>query len=328
MKSIRIALLTAAVIAVMPVAAYAQDQNPSHDRGGDRGGDRGARPAPPQAQRAPAAIPTPLQAGDRGNVAPRGNFGGGQPAVQTPPQQRERGNWQGNQGRIDRGPGNGWQGNRDNNVRPAPPQAINPVQVGQDRGQWRGNDNRNGRDDRRGENRDRGQWNGQPNGAQWSNGDNRTDDRRGDRGDRGQWNGRPNNWQWNNGDNRPNGNGYRPGGNNWNGNSHQWNRDGHRWDSNRWRNDHRYDWQGWRNSHRDLFRSRYYAPRGYHYRSVYAGFFLEPLFYGSSYWLADPYAYRLPPVEWPLRWVRYYNDAVLVDVTSGEVVDSIPNFFW
>jgi len=316
MRNIRTALLAAAVIAVMPAAAYADDQNPRHDHSGDRGGDRGARPAPPQAPHAPAAVPMPLQAGDHGN-GPRGNPGG-QPAFQAAPpqQQQNRGNWQANQGRGDRGQGNGWQsngwqGNRDTHVRPPPPQAINPVQAGQDRGQWRGNDNRN--------------YNGQNDGR-------RNDDRRGDN-NRGQWNnGQPNSGQWNNGDHRQSGNGYRPSGNNWNGNSHQWNGNNrgnnHGWDSNRWRNDNRYNWQGWRNSHRDLFRGHYYAPRGYHYRSVYAGFFLEPLFYGSSYWLADPYEYRLPPVEWPLRWVRYYNDAVLVDTTSGEVVDSIPNFFF
>ena len=325
MKSIRTALLAAAVIAVMPAAAYADDQNPRHDHDGNRGGDKGgARPAPPQATHAPAPaqaphapapVPMPLQAGDHGNAGPRGNFGGGQPAAQAQPQHENRGNFQGNQARGDRGPGNGWQGNRDNNARPTPPQAINPVQAGQDRGQWRGNDNRNG-DNRNGQNDGR-----------------RNDDHRGDNGNHGQWNnGQPNNGQWNNGDHRQNGNGNRPGGNSWNGNSHQWNGNNrgnnHGWDSNRWRNDNRYNWQGWRNSHRDLFRGHYYAPRGYHYRSVYAGFFLQPLFYGSSYWLADPYEYRLPPVEWPLRWVRYYNDAVLVDTTSGEVVDSIPNFFF
>ena len=36
----------------------------------------------------------------------------------------------------------------------------------------------------------------------------------------------------------------------------------------------------------------------------------------------------IPPVEWPLQWVHYYNDALLVDVTTGEVVDVIPNFFF
>ncbi|WP_409574764.1 RcnB family protein [Sphingopyxis sp. PET50] len=28
------------------------------------------------------------------------------------------------------------------------------------------------------------------------------------------------------------------------------------------------------------------------------------------------------------RWVRYYNDALLVDTYSGEVVDVIYDFFW
>jgi hypothetical protein len=116
-------------------------------------------------------------------------------------------------------------------------------------------------------------------------------------------------------------------------NDHRWDNNrrwdnSRRWDPSRWRNDHRYDWRGWRDHNHDLFRWRYYAPRGYHYRPVYRGFYLEPFFYGSSYWLADPFEYRLPPVEWPLRWVRYYNDALLVDVTTGEVVDIIQEFFW
>ena len=30
----------------------------------------------------------------------------------------------------------------------------------------------------------------------------------------------------------------------------------------------------------------------------------------------------------PYRWVRYYDDVLLVDVYSGEVVDVIYDFFW
>jgi len=189
----------------------------------------------------------------------------------------------------------------------------------QDRGQWR-RDDRNGRtDDRRWDNRDRGQWSGSDrrsddNRRRWDN-----DNRRWSGGDR-RWDN--DNRRWNGGDRR--------GDNDrrWSGGDRRWSGGDHRWDPGRWRNDHRYDWRSWRSSHRDLFRGRYYAPRGYSYRSVYAGFFLEPFFYGSSYWLADPYAYRLPPVEWPLRWVRYYDDALLVDVTTGEVIDVIQGFFW
>lgn len=101
-----------------------------------------------------------------------------------------------------------------------------------------------------------------------------------------------------------------------------WNRD--------WRRDSRYDWRGYRNSNRGVYRlSPYHAPyRNYSYRRLTAGFFLQPLFFGSSYWIDDPWYYRLPPADGPYRWVRYYDDALLVDIYSGEVVDVIYNFFW
>jgi hypothetical protein len=38
--------------------------------------------------------------------------------------------------------------------------------------------------------------------------------------------------------------------------------------------------------------------------------------------------YRLPYAPPGTRWIRYWNDALLVDVYTGEVVDEIPNFFW
>ena len=51
-------------------------------------------------------------------------------------------------------------------------------------------------------------------------------------------------------------------------------------------------------------------------------------FYDQRYWIADPWAYRLPPAAGPYRWVRYYDDVLLVDMYSGEVVDVIYDFFW
>lgn len=313
MKSIKTGLLIAAAFAVVPAMAQAQDTDQRHEHRGDRG-DRGdvrrndARPpAPPQAQPAPRPqMSAPLQAGDNG--APRGAYGGafGGNRSYAPPGGDQRPQWQGNRGNWNRG-----------DARPTPPQAINPAQPAPDRGQWqrnggqydRGRDGMNvGVDDRR-------------NGArQWNN-----DDRR-NMGDR-RWNNDNRNW---NNDNRNWGNrdAYR-GDRQWSGGDRNGSRynGGYRHNPN-WRNDRRYDWQGWRNSHRDLFRGRYYAPRGYHYRSVYRGFYLEPFFYGSNYWLSDPYEYRLPPVDWPLRWVRYYDDALLVDTTTGEVIDVIQGFFF
>ena len=58
------------------------------------------------------------------------------------------------------------------------------------------------------------------------------------------------------------------------------------------------------------------------------GFYLDSLFFGSNYWIADPWQYRLPDVYGPYRWIRYYDDAVLVDTYTGEVVDVIHDFFW
>jgi hypothetical protein len=102
-----------------------------------------------------------------------------------------------------------------------------------------------------------------------------------------------------------------------------------RWDR-RWRDNSRYDWYSYRHYNRDMYRpGRYYSPyRHYNYRRLGIGVFLESLFYSNRYWINDPYQYRLPEVYGPYRWVRYYDDALLVDVRRGEVVDVIHDFFW
>jgi len=107
-------------------------------------------------------------------------------------------------------------------------------------------------------------------------------------------------------------------------------RDHRRWDRNDWRRDRRYDWYGYRNQHRSLFSiGRYYSPyRNYSYRRLSIGLFLDNGFYGNRYWINDPWQYRLPAVYGPYRWVRYYDDVLLVDIYTGEVVDVIHDFFW
>jgi Ni/Co efflux regulator RcnB len=120
---------------------------------------------------------------------------------------------------------------------------------------------------------------------------------------------------------------YRNGSNdrNWRGND----RDNRQWDRN-WRSNNRYDWQRYRSANRNHYHiGRYYAPyRNYSYRRLSVGFYLASLFFGSNYWINDPYEYRLPEAYGPYRWVRYYDDALLVDIYSGEVVDVIYDFFW
>jgi hypothetical protein len=73
------------------------------------------------------------------------------------------------------------------------------------------------------------------------------------------------------------------------------------------------------------YRSPY---RYYSYRRFGAGSYLNSLFFGSSYWITNPWQYRLPDVWGPYRWVRYYDDVLLVDIYTGQVVDVIHNFFW
>jgi Ni/Co efflux regulator RcnB len=99
-----------------------------------------------------------------------------------------------------------------------------------------------------------------------------------------------------------------------------WNRD--------WRNDRRYDWRHYRDRHRSRFHlGIYYDPFGYGYQAFNIGFQLSPAYYGQNYWF-DPGMYGLPYPPPGTQWVRYWNDAVLVDVYTGQVVDVIRGFFW
>ena len=100
------------------------------------------------------------------------------------------------------------------------------------------------------------------------------------------------------------------------------------WSTN-WRDDHRYDWRRWRDNNRSRFHlSYYYDPFGWGYQPYSIGWRLWPSYYGSRYWINDPWQYRLPYAPYGTRWVRYYDDALLVDTWTGEVVDVIRNFFW
>ena len=102
-----------------------------------------------------------------------------------------------------------------------------------------------------------------------------------------------------------------------------------RWSSN-WRNDNRYDWRGHRDRYSNYYRpGRYYSPyRGHNYSRISIGFSLGSGYYGSRYWINDPWQYRLPAAYGSYRWVRYYDDVLLVDVRNGRVVDVIRDFFW
>jgi Ni/Co efflux regulator RcnB len=99
--------------------------------------------------------------------------------------------------------------------------------------------------------------------------------------------------------------------------------------SNQWRSDRRYDWRRHRDGNRSIYRLGHYRdPYGSRYRRFTIGFSLFPSYYQSNYWLDDPYMYRLPIAYGPYRWVRYYDDALLVNIYSGQVVDVVYGVFW
>lgn len=144
-------------------------------------------------------------------------------------------------------------------------------------------------------------------------------DRRDDRQDFRRGNGRNDN-RWNRGSDGNRGADWNRGDN----------RQGRAWNRT-WRSDRNYNWQSYRSSNRNAYRlPRYYAPRGYGYgyQRFGIGVTLGALLFSQNYWINDPWSYRLPEAYEPYRWVRYYNDALLVDIYTGEVVDVIHDIFW
>lgn len=196
-------------------------------------------------------------------------------------------------------PQRGWDGTRWNGTNPDAGRNWNRDGRDRDGRDWnRDGRDRNGRDwNRDGRDRNGRDWNRDRNGT-YSDRDRNRDYRHND-----SW--RRDNWR-NHGAND-----YR-----------RWNND--------WRRDNRYNWSHYRSVNRGIYRlPRYYAPyRGYNYNRLSIGIFLNSGFYGQNYWINDPWSYRLPQAYGGYRWVRYYDDVLLVDTYSGEVVDVIYDFFW
>jgi hypothetical protein len=218
-------------------------------------------------------------------------------------------------------------------ARPTPPLQQNPGQTVDRANDRNDRNNRNDRNDgwRNGRG-GQGQWNGER-GENWNRGNQgQWSDNRGrnwNRGDQNRWS-RNDQRRWQRGNNDWNRGGWGQGG--WgNGYGNGWGNGGgfRRWD-NGWRRDRRYDWFGWRNQNRGIFRGGFYnSPyNNFGYSQLSIGVVLGSLFYDQQYWINDPGYYHLPDAYGSYRWVRYYNDAVLVDTYTGEVVDVINNFYW
>lgn len=86
-----------------------------------------------------------------------------------------------------------------------------------------------------------------------------------------------------------------------------------------------------RRDRRDVRRHRQYvAPyRNWRYRQLTVGYRLQPVFYGPRYYISDYGYYHLqaPRHRW-LRWVRYGDDLLLVNIRTGRVLDVVHYRYW
>ena len=89
----------------------------------------------------------------------------------------------------------------------------------------------------------------------------------------------------------------------------------------------RNDWRGYRDSNRAIYRGAgWNAP--FRYQAFRPGVRISTNYYAPRYVISDFGRYRLPRPGFNQRWVRHYNDVVLVDVRSGRAVDVIRGFYW
>ncbi len=93
------------------------------------------------------------------------------------------------------------------------------------------------------------------------------------------------------------------------------------------RQEYREDWRDYRKTHRaDFARGKWNAP--FRYQRFAVGAPIRPAYFGQRYVIANPARYRLPPAGPNMRWVRHYDDVLLVNVRSGRVARVYNGFFW
>jgi Ni/Co efflux regulator RcnB len=67
----------------------------------------------------------------------------------------------------------------------------------------------------------------------------------------------------------------------------------------------------------------YHSPAGWRYQRWQYGQILPRAYWAQQYWLSDYWLFGLdvPPVGY--EWVRYGPDALLIDTTTGEVIQTV-----
>lgn len=113
-----------------------------------------------------------------------------------------------------------------------------------------------------------------------------------------------------------------------------WDRDDRRrWDrdwNDRYDRDSRWERGRYPSVYSSLNRYRYAwrPPSGFYSRSWGYGDFLPRGWFGSGYWINDPWRFDLPQAPLGFGWVRSGDDALLIDQYTGRVVQVVRNIFW
>ncbi len=65
----------------------------------------------------------------------------------------------------------------------------------------------------------------------------------------------------------------------------------------------------------------YRRPSGWYYRRWSYGDYLPAIFWARDYWLTEWWLYDLPIPPYGYEWVRYGDDALLVNIYNGEILE-------
>ncbi|WP_293880295.1 RcnB family protein [Sphingomonas sp.] len=96
-----------------------------------------------------------------------------------------------------------------------------------------------------------------------------------------------------------------------------------RQDRREWRRD---DWRSYRNTNRDLYsRGSWNSPN--RYRAFSPGIRITSGYYAPRNYINDYGRYRLTRPAYNQRWVRNYNDVLLVNIRTGRVIEVLRNFY-
>jgi Ni/Co efflux regulator RcnB len=141
-------------------------------------------------------------------------------------------------------------------------------------------------------------------------------------------------------DNAMRGHGHKPNAagpvnNGWHGNytrNNAWQGGNARWHGpQNWRTDRTY----WARYHRSWYAGRryrwngsYVRPAGWYYRRWTLGAFLPAIFFVQQYWIPDYAVFALDPPPPGTVWVRYGDDALLVDRYTGEIIQVVYGIFY